>query len=326
MIDTEEIFASAGMDHEPPVRSLLTEVITGLSLPQKTLPAKLLYDKKGSEIFEEICRLPSYYPTQTEMKILKENAAEMVKLIGEDSLIIEPGSGAAEKVRILMAEMKGQIRYVPIEISREILLRTSRELIEEYDGIQIFPVCGDFTKDLSLPVSVDQQRGKKVIFFPGSTIGNLDPEEARDFLKNASMLIGKGGGVLIGVDLKKDPKILRLAYNDPEGVTAAFNLNLLERLNREVDAAFVTRNFRHEARYNQEKGRIEMHLESLLPQLVRVNQTVFRFLEGETIHTENSYKYTVPEFSELGRRAGITLKKQWQDADSLFSVYYFEHS
>lgn len=325
MIETEDILTVGLIDHEPPARNLLTEVITGLSLSQKTLPAKLLYDKKGSEIFEEICRLPSYYPTRTETKILKDNAFEMAEMIGKNSLIIEPGSGAAEKVRILMNEMNGNIRYVPIEISREILLRTCRELIEEYDGIEVLPVCADFTKDLSLPLTVGQQKGKKVIFFPGSTIGNLDPEEAKEFLKKASRLIGQGGGVLIGVDMKKDPEILRLAYNDPEGVTAAFNLNLLERLNREIDAAFVPKNFRHEAIYNEEKGRIEMHLESLLPQLVRVNQTVFRFREGETIHTENSYKYTVAEFTELGKKAGLTLRKHWQDKDSLFSVYYFEH-
>lgn len=309
-----------------PQGNLLTEVIAGLSLTQKALPAKLLYDRKGSEIFEEICRLPSYYPTRTETKILTDNAREMAEMIGENSLIIEPGSGAAEKIRILMREMKGNIRYVPLEISREILLRTSAELIEEFNGIDVFPVCADFTKELSLPLSIDQQKGKKVIFFPGSTIGNLDPDEAREFLVKAAQLIGHGGGILIGVDMKKDKEILRLAYNDPEGVTAAFNLNLLERINRELDAAFVTENFRHEAIYNEEKGRIEMHLESLFPQIVRVDKSVFRFHEGETIHTENSYKYTVAEFTGLGERAGLTFRKHWQDKDSLFSVYYFENA
>lgn len=325
MMGTEDTFTIELMDHRLPVRNLLTEVITGLSLVQKALPAKLLYDEKGSEIFEEICRLPSYYPTRTETKILQDNASEIAEMIGEDSLIIEPGSGAAEKVRILLMEMKGRTRYVPVEISREILLRTCRELMEEYNHLDIFPVCADFTKDLTLPLTVGQQQGKKVFFFPGSTIGNLHPEEAKDFLKKASRMIGQGGGVLIGVDMKKDPEVLRLAYNDPEGVTAAFNLNLLERLNREIDSAFVTKNFRHEAIYNEELGRVEMHLESLLPQLVRVNQTVFRFHQGETIHTENSYKYSVSEFTELGKKAGLKLAKHWLDKDSLFSVYYFEH-
>lgn len=307
----------------PRSKNLLSEVITGLSLPQKTLPAKLLYDKRGSEIFEEICRLPSYYPTRTETKILEMNASEISELIGESSLIIEPGSGAAEKVRILLRQMKGGIRYVPIEISREILLRTYQELLGEYDGIEVFPVWADFTKNLSLPLRVARQPGKKVVFFPGSTIGNLNPDEAKNFLKNASRLVGPGGGILIGVDLKKDPEILRLAYNDPEGVTSDFNLNLLERLNRELDAAFITKNFRHAAVYNEQKGRIEMHLESLLPQLVRVNQKVFRFHIGETIHTENSYKHTVSEFTLLAKLAGLNLLKYWVDEESLFSVCYF---
>lgn len=308
---------------EPLMRILLSEVITGLSHAQKKLPAKLLYDQRGSEIFEKICRLPSYYPTRTETKILQGNAPEITKLIGENSLIIEPGSGAAEKVRILLSSMSGRIRYVPIEISREILLRTSQELIQEYDGVEVFPVCADFTKNLSLPLTVGHQTGKKVLFFPGSTIGNFEPDEARNFLSKASQMVGPCGGILIGVDTKKDPETLRLAYNDPEGVTSDFNLNLLARLNREMNADFIAHHFRHEAIYNEEKGRVEMHLKSLLPQLVRVNQTLFRFQEGETIHTENSYKYSVDEFSRLGETAGLSLVNHWVDEGSLFSVYYF---
>lgn len=324
MIETEEIYSLEVADHVPPPRSMISEVIMGMSRTQKTLPAKFLYDKKGSEIFEEICLLPSYYPTRTETKILQDNAREMSAMIGEDAMIIEPGSGSAEKVRILLRELHGKRSYVPVEISREILLRTSRELIEEFPGMGLFPVCADFTKSLSLPLTVGSRPGKKIVFFPGSTIGNLDPDQAKEFLVEVSDL-SRGGGILIGVDLKKDPEILRLAYNDPEGVTAAFNLNILSRLNREAEATFVTENFRHEAVYNEEKGRIEMHLISRMPQLVRVNQTVFRFREGESIHTENSYKYSVAEFTALGEKAGLSLKKSWQDSDNLFSVYYFEH-
>lgn len=322
MIDTEEKIL---VDHVPQSHNVLTEVIMGLSRAQKSLPAKLLYDKKGSEIFEEICCLPSYYPTRTEFKILRDNAREMVELMGDGCLIIEPGSGSAEKVRILLKAMKSTPRYVPIEISREILLRTCRELIEEFPGLGLTPVCADFTDDLPLPLSVSSQPGKKVIFFPGSTIGNLHRDEARDFLKKASRLVGRGGGLLIGVDRKKDVDVLLRAYNDPEGVTAAFNHNLLERLNREIDACFVLENFRHEAIYNEELGRIEMHLLSLLPQLVRVSQTVFRFRQGETIHTENSYKYSVEEFVTLGEKAGLSFVRSWEDQDGLFSVYYFEN-
>ncbi len=322
MMDTlERIF----VDHEPLAHNVLTEVIMGLSRGQKTLPAKFLYDKKGSEIFEEICCLPSYYPTRTEFKILKDNANEIVSLIGDGCLIIEPGSGSAEKVRILLQAMNNTPRYVPIEISREILLRTCRELIEEFPGLGLYPVCGDFTQELSLPLTVTAQTGRKVIFFPGSTIGNLHRDEAREFLRKAGRMVGKGGGLLIGVDRKKDPEILRLAYNDPEGVTAAFNLNILERLNREIDAAFDLENFRHEAVYNESEGRIEMHLESLIPQLVRVSQTVFRFRQGETIHTENSYKYSVQEFVNLGEKAGLCFLRSWEDQRGLFSVYYFEN-
>lgn len=324
MIDTEEIYSLKIADQGIPAGGILTEVIMGLSRAQKTLPAKLLYDKKGSEIFEQICILPSYYPTRTEKKILIENVAEMASLIGDDVMIIEPGSGSAEKVRILLHELRGNKSYVPIEISKEILLRTSHELIEEFPGMGLYPVCADFTKSLSLPLTVGSRPGKKVVFFPGSTIGNLDPDEAKSFLKEASDLVS-GGGILIGVDMKKNPEILRNAYNDPEGVTAAFNLNLLQRLNRDLDATFDLKNFRHEAIYNEKLGRIEMHLISCLPQLVRVNQTVFRFREGETIHTENSYKYSIAEFTDLGQKAGLTLRKSWQDKENLFSVYYFEH-
>lgn len=323
MITTEDVKLEL-VDHGPQKENLLLEVLNGLSQKRKSLPAKLLYDEKGSEIFEEICLLPSYYPTRTETKILTDNAAEIVRMIGKDSLIIEPGSGAAEKVRILFSEMKGRKRYIPVEISREILLRTSRELIEEYEGMEIFPVCSDFTRDLSLPVTAGQQRGKRVVFFPGSTIGNLDPDDARFFLKNIAKLVGAKGGLLIGVDRKKDSEVLRLAYNDPEGVTADFNLNLLNRINRELNGTFDRRNFAHEAIYNPIMGRIEMHLRSVMPQLVRINQKMFRFHEGETIHTENSYKYTVEEFSGLAERAGLRMRKFWTDDLNLFAVYYFE--
>lgn len=304
-------------------QGILPEVIMGLSRSQKSLPAKLFYDKKGSELFERICFLPSYYPTRTEIKILQNNAQEIAELIGSGSLLIEPGSGAAEKVRILFRAMRGDKSYVPIEISKEILLRTCKELIEEFPGMRLYPVCADFTQALRLPLTVDSRSLKKVLFFPGSTIGNLDPADAKEFLKEAGQLT-RGGGVLIGVDRKKDSSVLRLAYNDPEGVTEAFNLNVLSRLNRDLGATFVLDNFQHEAIYNEEKSRIEMHLISRLSQMVRVNQTVFRFREGETIHTENSYKYSVEEFTALGRKAGLRLKKYWQDPEQLFSVYYFE--
>lgn len=312
------------IDLEPKATNMLKEVLVGLSKSQKAIPPKFLYDKKGSEIFEKICELPEYYPTRAETEILQKNAKEITSIIGENALVIEPGSGSGEKVRYLLRELKSPAGYVPIEISKDILLRMTEEFGDEFPQLRVLPVCADFSQDIELPVSVDSQSGRKIIFFPGSTIGNLSPDEAIQFLRKFSLMMEPNGGLLIGVDLKKDKETFQLAYDDPQGVTADFNLNLLERLNREVDASFETRNFRHEAFYNEELGRVEMHLKSLIPQLVRVNQTVFRFREGETIHTENSYKYSVEEFCELCAKAKLKIKKHWKDSKNLFCVYYFE--
>lgn len=312
------------LDYAPKTHSLLKEVLTGLSKGQKAIHPKFLYDKKGSEIFEEICKLPEYYPTRAEHEILSTYAGEMAEYIGEGALIIEPGSGSGEKVRHLLKVLKNPEGFVPIEISREILLRMTEELHEEFPELKVLPVCADFTQDIELPVTVGSSSGKKVIFFPGSTIGNLTPEEAIHFLKMYGDMVGENGGLLIGVDLKKDKETFELAYDDPQGVTAAFNMNLLERLNREVNASFDTEKFVHAAVYNEELGRVEMHLKSKIPQLVRVNQTVFRFHEGETIHTESSYKYSVEEFCELCAKAHFTVKQCWKDSNKMFCVYYFE--
>lgn len=304
--------------------NILKEVLVGLSKSQKSIPPKFLYDKKGSDLFEKICLLPEYYPTRTENKILTENVQEMIELIGPDALVIEPGSGSGDKVRHLLRKLKNPKGYIPIEISRDILLKMTNELNDEFSELNIIPVCADFTGDLELPLTVDSYSEKKVIFFPGSTIGNLLPNDAIRILKKFGKLISSGGGLLIGVDLKKDSKIFELAYDDPQGITATFNLNLLERLNRELDASFDPSNFSHVAFYNEELGRVEMHLKSLIDQLVKVNQTVFRFRKGETIHTENSYKYSVEEFCELCSKAKFEVKRYWKDEESLFCVYYFE--
>lgn len=312
------------MDLEPKSQGLLSEVLVGLSKHQKSIPPKFLYDKIGSEIFEKICNLKDYYPTRAEKEILKTYAGEMAEMIGPGALIIEPGSGAGEKIRYLLKVLREPSGYVPIEISREILLRMTYEIIEEFSGLNIMPVCADFTQMLALPLTVGTKNCKKVIFFPGSTIGNLSPGDAVDFLRHYGDMLESGGGFLIGADLKKDGALLERAYDDREGVTAAFNLNLLRRLNREADASFDLNQFEHQAFYNEELGRVEMHLKSKVFQLVRVNRTVFRFNEGETIHTENSYKYSVGEFAELCAMAGLVMKKYWQDSQNLFCVYYFE--
>lgn len=312
------------VDYAPSSTSVLKEVLAGLSKSQKALPPKLLYDKKGSEIFEEICRLKEYYPTRTETEILKTHAKDISRLIGEDAVIVEPGSGSGEKIRLLLPQLKKPKGYVPIEISKEILLRMTDELHEEFPALKVSPVCADFNQDLELPLTLDAETAKKVIFFPGSTIGNLTPQDAVTFLKKMAKLANRGGGLLIGVDLKKDPEIFKLAYDDPAGVTAAFNLNLLERINREASASFDLENFSHEAVYDETLGRVEMHLVSKVPQLIKVNETVFRFLEGETIHTESSYKYSVEEFAELSAKAKWVFRRAWKDSNKLFCVYYFE--
>ena len=310
-------------DFEPRSSSVLKEVLAGLSLSQKMISPKFLYDKKGSEIFEEICTLEEYYPTRAEEEILETFSGEMSRYIGPEAMIIEPGSGAGEKIRTLLPKLKRPRAYVPIEISKEILLRMTDEIHDEFPNLKVLPVCMDFTGELELPITADR-KGKKVVFFPGSTIGNFAPDEAVGLLKKFSGLVGKGGGLLIGADLKKDPKILSRAYDDSKGVTAAFNLNLLERFNREISAEFDMKNFAHEARYNAELGRVEMHLVSKLPQFVRVNETVFRFKEGETIHTESSYKYTEDEFKALCGKARFKFCQSWTDVKGQFCVYYFE--
>ncbi len=312
------------LDLQPKQTNLLKEVLVGLSKVQKTIPPKFLYDDKGSNIFEKNCDLPEYYPTRAETEIFKTHSLQMAKMIGEGSLIIEPGSGSGEKVRYLLRQLESPSGYVPIEISKQILLRMTQELTLEFPNLRVLPICADFSQALDLPLSVESQKGMKVIFFPGSIIGNQNPSEAIELLRKFGKIIGPNGGLIIGVDLKKKKEAFKLAYDDPQGITSDFNLNLLERLNREVGASFDSKKFRHEAFYNEQLGRVEMHLKSIIPQIVRVNQTVFRFREGETIHTENSYKYSVDEFCELCAKAKLKIIKHWKDSKNLFCVYYFE--
>lgn len=318
--DTEVLFLNSGPSHQ----QVLHEVLHGLSRAQKSIPPKYLYDQRGSEIFEQICRLKEYYPTRAEKEILKTYANEMAGLLGDDALIIEPGSGSGEKIRYLIPHLLRPQGYVPVEISSEILWRMTQELNEEFPDLSVGPICADFTQSMDFPLITDSGLGKKVIFFPGSTIGNFTPCEAKDLLAKFRDVMQGEGGLLIGVDMKKDPAILKLAYDDPQGVTANFNLNLLERLNREISANFVPDNFYHEALYNPAEGRVEMHLRSKISQLVRVNQSVFRFQQGESIHTENSYKYSLEEFCELAAQVGFCIKKCWKDSNELFCMYYFE--
>jgi dimethylhistidine N-methyltransferase len=300
--------------------SFLDDVLTGLARPQKTLPPKYFYDVRGCELFEQICELPEYYPTRTELAIMREHAGAMVKFLGPDCQLIELGSGSSTKTRILIEQLQPPL-YVPIDIAGEALRAAAAGLAQLFPWLNIIGVCADYTKPLKLPEFVGVPIRKKAVYFPGSTIGNFTPHEAIEFLQLARRMVGAGGALLVGVDLKKDKKALDAAYSDAAGVTAAFNLNLLARINRELGGDFQLRRFCHKAFYDEDKGRIEMHLESLAAQFVHVGGERLRFSQGETIHTEISCKYSVEEFRAVAHRAGFEPDQTWIDAANLFSVH-----
>ena len=310
-------------DFEPSAGEFFDELFLGLSQNPKSIPSKFLYDKTGSELFDQICCLDEYYPTRTEVLILRNNVAEISTLFGSDCRLIELGSGSSAKTRILLDHLHEPAAYVPIDIAGDHLLQSTARLARVYPELCITPVCADFTGALTLPESSYSTK-RTVVFFPGSTIGNLEPVEAEKFLRGIAILCGAGGGLLIGVDLKKDRPTLERAYNDARGITAAFNLNLLTRINRAFSAGIRDDQFQHYAFYNEEFGRIEMHLVSLADQTAQLNGTPFVFGQGEHIITEYSYKYAAQEFAKLAARSGWTVKRLWTDAAKLFSVQYLE--
>jgi len=309
-------------DHHPRIDDFREEVVRGLTSEPKQISPKFFYDKRGSELFDRITELDEYYPTRAELSILEERAVEIAELIGRDCLLIEYGSGSSRKVGLLLDALEGDLTYVAIDISREHLLEACGRLSEAYPKLEVIAVCADYSKPFPLPAPRRGEPKNKVVFFPGSTIGNFSPDQAISFLRNTARQLGPGGSLLIGVDLKKDEDTLHAAYNDAEHVTAAFNLNLLERINEELDADFDISGFRHSAFYNDERGRVEMHLVSLKPQTVRFNGTHVRFAEGESIHTESSYKFGIKEFQQLAARAGFQPTKVWTDPKRLFSLHY----
>lgn len=303
------------------VDRFLADVMQGLAKPQKSLPSKYFYDEKGSQLFDQICDLDAYYPTRTEIRIMQQYIEEIVDILGPDVLLIEYGSGSSLKTRILLEEMDQLAGYVPIDISKEHLFQSAAQIEKDFPGLAVFPVHADYTQEIAVPVE-KEVFGRKVVYFPGSTIGNFNLKEAEAFLKRISSVAGKGGGLLIGVDLRKDIEILEAAYNDDQHITAEFNLNLLERINRELGANFDLTQFAHKAIFNEEEGRIEMHLFSKIDQQVEIGGQRFSFKAGESIHTENSYKYTVTQFAALARRADLRVERLWTDADRLFSIQY----
>lgn len=311
--------------HLPPPRSgpgrnsFAQAVVEGLSAARKMLPSRFFYDARGSELFEHITQLPEYYPSRTETAILAANAAEIVQGLEPEGALIELGSGSSTKTEHLLAAVAEGMAYVPVDVSSTALSAATKRLRQRFPRIAVTPLLADFAHDFALPTGIAP--GPRLGFFPGSTIGNFTPPEAIALLARLRRILGPGGRLVVGVDLKKDLQTLLPAYDDAEGVTAEFNLNILVRINRELAGSIDPACFRHRAIYNAREGRIEMHLVSLARQDAMICNRHVRFEAGETIHTENSYKYTIGEFWRLAAAAGWSWRRVWTDPAQLFSVH-----
>jgi dimethylhistidine N-methyltransferase len=302
-----------------PEAGFLKEVLQGLSLPQKMLPSRFFYDERGSDLFEEITRLPEYYPTRTEIALLKSYGSSIASYVPSGAAVVEFGSGSSQKTELLLEALDSPSAYIPIEISASALYPAALRVQQNFPGLRVHPILGGFhdLSRLKLPSSEAAYTG----FFPGSTIGNMTLGESSAFLRLTRRFLGPGALFIIGADLQKPLDILLPAYNDAQGVTAAFNRNILLRINRELGGDFDLDLFEHSALYNEREGRVEMHLRALKAHRASVAGRVFEFQRGETIHTENSYKYTVPGFHDLARSGGWTPLRTWVDENSLFSIH-----
>jgi dimethylhistidine N-methyltransferase len=305
--------------------ALVRDVLQGLSRTPKQLSPTYFYDERGSQLFDRICELPEYYLTRTETAILESRVEEIAACVGPGALLVELGSGASTKTRILLDRLPDLAGYVPVDISHSHLLAAARQIETAYPSIQVLPVCADFTQPFTLPTPT-RPVSRVVVFFPGSTIGNFDPPAAIELLTIMGQIAGRNGGLLIGFDLVKDPAVLERAYNDAAGVTAAFNLNLLRRLNRELAADFELEQFRHEAVWVPEASRIEMHLVSTQAQRVTIGDTAVEFDAGERLVTEHSHKYTRDFFAAHAGAAHWTALRTWTDVRDYFCVQYLERS
>ena len=305
-----------------PAGAFAHDMMRALASRPRSISPKYFYDAKGSQLFDRICELPEYYPTRTELRILADNAHEIAVQMGPRAEIVEFGAGSLRKVRLLLDALDRPARYLPIDISGEHLAHSATALQRDYPGLDVQPVVADYTQRLLLPARVPGA-GQRVGFFPGSTIGNFTPQEALHFLQVAGQVL-RGGALLLGADLVKDPAVLHAAYNDAEGVTAAFNLNLLERANRELGTRFALDQFAHSAFYNAPQQRIEMHLVSRRRQKVELGGDCYELEEGETLHTESSHKFTVEGMRALAIGAGFSPGPVWTDADRLFSVHWLQ--
>jgi dimethylhistidine N-methyltransferase len=313
---------SALLDQKPTSETFLDEVLLGFQQNPKTLPCKYFYDKLGSQLFDQICDLEEYYLTRTELAIMESYAPQMADQIGEEVMLIEYGSGSSVKTRLLLDHLPSVAAYVPVDISLKHLQLACQNLATSYPLLDIRPVCADFNGDFDLPIS-SREPSHCAIYCPGSTIGNFPRSEALGLLTRITALCGTGGGLLIGIDLKKDRRTLEAAYNDSEGVTAEFNLNLLRRINRELQGDFSLDQFQHLAVYNAQHGRVEIFIKSLLDQTVTISDNVFDIPAGELICTEHSHKYTIDGFAEMASEAGLTLRKHWTDDQERFAVIHF---
>jgi len=300
--------------------SFLSDVLDGLRQPQKEIFSKYLYDRRGSELFERITELDEYYPTRTEIGIMRTFQEEIDDALGPRAFVVEYGSGSSTKTRLLLDRLVDPVGYVPIDISDEHLIDSARSIAQDYPHIEVLPLIADYTARMQLPRPT-RKPDRVVVYFPGSTIGNFDVDQARDFLGHVAEVCGKGGGLLIGVDLVKDVGVLERAYDDTEGVTAEFNLNLLKRINRELGADFNLDAFEHTAPWNESMQRIEMHLRSLRAQVVQIGGQRFEFDQDETIHTENSHKFTIGGFADLAR-PWFRQVHVWTDEREYFSLQY----
>jgi len=308
-------------DAETVNEEFLNDVIVGLAHSPKRLPCKYFYDERGSQLFDQICELPEYYLTRTEQAIMNDHAAEMAEQLGESVMLVEFGSGSSQKSRVLIENLISPAAYVPIDISREHLLKTAEDLRERYSDLEIIPIVADFTEPLTLPKSKNLA-SHAAVYFPGSTIGNFTQQGAEKLLKSIASMLGEEGGLLIGIDLQKESSIIHAAYNDSAQVTDEFNLNLLQRANRELDADFEMDSFSHKAVYNPDDGRVEISIVSDVEQEVSIADETFEFEKGEEIHTEFSHKYTIEGFAEMAARAGFALHKSWTDDNEMVAVLH----
>jgi dimethylhistidine N-methyltransferase len=310
---------------EAALQTMLTDVVSGLSQDRKTLPSKYFYDERGSKLFDDICELDEYYVTRTESALMQEQVGDIADVIGPNVLLVEYGSGSSLKTRLLLRNLIQPAGYVPIDISGDYLSQVGHSLQAEFPEIEVMPVVADFTKEFDVPSPTDQE-GRRVIYFPGSTIGNFQRDEAKELLAGMAKNAGADGGVLIGVDLDKNRDVLRAAYNDSKGVTADFNLNILKRINDELGGEFDLSKFRHEAVFNENRSCIEMHLISTQAQTVNVCKYSFEFEANETVLTEYSHKYTIDAFGEMANEIGLNVKNVWTDPNEMFAVMYLEQA